>query len=111
MFRSQTVLDQIVDDIACMLDVPRRNLHVVATSKGCVVGDLKFTDADGSIVNSEQDISVTIANSWNYCHAYCSRSLILLLIFKHKNQVNVLKFVSSMVEQDCSWFLNPMMQV
>uniref|UniRef100_H2ZJI6 DNA topoisomerase (ATP-hydrolyzing) n=1 Tax=Ciona savignyi TaxID=51511 RepID=H2ZJI6_CIOSA len=51
LFSSQTVVDQIVDDISCMLNVPRRWLNVVATSKGLVAGNLSFLDPDGQLVD------------------------------------------------------------
>ncbi|XP_041358790.1 meiotic recombination protein SPO11-like isoform X2 [Gigantopelta aegis] len=47
LFGSQSVLDSAVDNLACMLEVPRWELHVLATSKGCVAGDLQFYDAEG----------------------------------------------------------------
>uniref|UniRef100_A0A7N6FKS4 DNA topoisomerase (ATP-hydrolyzing) n=1 Tax=Anabas testudineus TaxID=64144 RepID=A0A7N6FKS4_ANATE len=40
LFGSQTAVDNIVDDISCMLKIPRRSLHVLATSKGLISGDL-----------------------------------------------------------------------
>ncbi|XP_019629274.1 PREDICTED: meiotic recombination protein SPO11-like [Branchiostoma belcheri] len=51
LFGSQRVLDTIVDDIACMLNVPRHSLHILATSKGCVAGDLTLVDSDGSFLD------------------------------------------------------------
>ena len=60
LFRNQLMLDLIVDDIACMLEVPRRMLNVVATSKGCLVGDLTFTEADGNAINCRQAATVII---------------------------------------------------
>ncbi|XP_072044802.1 meiotic recombination protein SPO11-like [Amphiura filiformis] len=51
LFGSQAVLDDIVDNIACMLQVPRWRLHVLATSKGCIAGDLQFTEVDGNHVD------------------------------------------------------------
>jgi len=41
-----------------MLDVPRRMLNVVATSKGCVVGDLKFKNVDGSVIKCNTDATI-----------------------------------------------------
>ncbi|XP_069740853.1 meiotic recombination protein SPO11 isoform X2 [Narcine bancroftii] len=51
LFGSQAVLDGIIDDVCCMLKVPRRSLHVLSTSKGCIAGDLCYTEEDGSRVN------------------------------------------------------------
>ncbi|XP_066528638.1 meiotic recombination protein SPO11 isoform X1 [Hoplias malabaricus] len=50
LFGTQMNLDLIVDDISCMLKVPRRDLHVLATSKGFISGDLCYLEADGTRV-------------------------------------------------------------
>ncbi|KAK7504043.1 hypothetical protein BaRGS_00004775 [Batillaria attramentaria] len=47
LFGSQTVIDNVVDNVACMLEVPRWKLHVLATCKGLVAGDLQFYDGQG----------------------------------------------------------------
>ncbi|XP_043532915.1 meiotic recombination protein SPO11 isoform X1 [Chiloscyllium plagiosum] len=51
LFGSQMILDGIINDISCMLKVPRRSLHVLSTSKGCIAGDLCYTEEDGNRVN------------------------------------------------------------
>ncbi|XP_072305056.1 meiotic recombination protein SPO11 isoform X2 [Eucyclogobius newberryi] len=51
LFRSQDRVDHIVDDISCWLKVPRRSLHVLATSKGLITGDLCYLEEDGSRVD------------------------------------------------------------
>ncbi|XP_030839171.1 meiotic recombination protein SPO11-like [Strongylocentrotus purpuratus] len=50
-FGSQSIVDDIIDNLCCLLQVPRRCLHVLATSKGLVYGDLCFTDASGSYID------------------------------------------------------------
>lgn len=57
LFKSQAVVDGIVDNLSCMLKIPRWNLHVLATSKGCVAGELKYLEADGNFVDCS--LSVT----------------------------------------------------
>lgn len=37
LFGSQTSVDGIVDDISCLLKVPRRALHVVGVSLGLLI--------------------------------------------------------------------------
>ncbi|KAK2162111.1 hypothetical protein NP493_1542g00026 [Ridgeia piscesae] len=54
LFGSQAYVDGIVDNISCMLHVPRWHLRVMATSKGCIAGDLQFRDADASYVDCSQ---------------------------------------------------------
>ncbi|KAM6977615.1 meiotic recombination protein SPO11 [Aplochiton taeniatus] len=51
LFGSQRAVDFIVDDISCMLKVPRRTLHVLATSKGLISGDLRYLEQDGTRVD------------------------------------------------------------
>uniref|UniRef100_A0A8C7VAY5 DNA topoisomerase (ATP-hydrolyzing) n=1 Tax=Oncorhynchus mykiss TaxID=8022 RepID=A0A8C7VAY5_ONCMY len=51
LFGSQRTVDSIVDDISCMLKVPRRRLHVLATSKGFISGDLCYLEEDSTKVD------------------------------------------------------------
>ncbi|NXO38482.1 SPO11 protein, partial [Locustella ochotensis] len=51
LFGSQSVVDQIINDISCMLKIPRRSLHVLSTTKGFVAGSLSYTEEDGTKVN------------------------------------------------------------
>ncbi|XP_031421377.1 meiotic recombination protein SPO11 [Clupea harengus] len=66
LFRSQRTLNAIVDDISCMLRVPRRNLHVLATSKGFVSGDLSYLEEDGTKVDCSST-STAVPVSSNVC--------------------------------------------
>ncbi|XP_052258155.1 meiotic recombination protein SPO11-like isoform X2 [Dreissena polymorpha] len=61
VFGNQHTLDSLVNNIACMLGVPRWHLHVLASSKGCIAGDLMFEDADNNYIdcrNSQMGIQV-----------------------------------------------------
>ncbi|XP_067383594.1 meiotic recombination protein SPO11 isoform X2 [Channa argus] len=51
LFGSQNTVDVIVDDISCMLKISRRSLHVLATSKGLISGDLRYIEEDGTRIN------------------------------------------------------------
>ncbi|EHB00742.1 Meiotic recombination protein SPO11 [Heterocephalus glaber] len=51
LFGNQSVVDNIIDDISCMLKVPRRSLHILSTSKGLIAGSLRFTEEDGTRVS------------------------------------------------------------
>ncbi|KAH7956822.1 meiotic recombination protein SPO11 [Rhipicephalus sanguineus] len=51
LFGSQAIVDSIVEDIACMLQVPRRCLNIVATSKGVFAGHIRFRDPSGNLVD------------------------------------------------------------
>ncbi|XP_042197757.1 meiotic recombination protein SPO11 isoform X1 [Callorhinchus milii] len=51
VFGSQSVLDAIINDISCLLKVPRRYLHILSTARGYIAGDLYYTEEDGTRVN------------------------------------------------------------
>uniref|UniRef100_A0A8C5TX66 DNA topoisomerase (ATP-hydrolyzing) n=1 Tax=Malurus cyaneus samueli TaxID=2593467 RepID=A0A8C5TX66_9PASS len=51
LFGSQSIVDQIINDISCMLKIPRRSLHILSTTKGFVAGNLSYTEEDGTKVN------------------------------------------------------------
>lgn len=51
LWGSQSVLDGLVTQLTRLLGVPRRCLHIDATSKGLVAGSLTFLDADGRLVD------------------------------------------------------------
>ncbi|XP_076103816.1 meiotic recombination protein SPO11-like isoform X1 [Mytilus galloprovincialis] len=50
-FGNQMAVDEAVDNISCMLQIPRWHLHVLGTSKGLLAGDLSFQDADGNFTS------------------------------------------------------------
>ncbi|KAE8293670.1 Meiotic recombination protein SPO11 [Larimichthys crocea] len=64
LFGSQNTVDHIVDDISCMLKVPRRSLHVLATSKGLISGDLCYMEEDGTRIDCRSN-SAAVAVSPN----------------------------------------------
>ncbi|XP_051516541.1 meiotic recombination protein SPO11 [Myxocyprinus asiaticus] len=63
LFGSQKTVDSIVDDISCMLKVPRRSLHVLATSKGFISGDLCYLEEDGTKVDCSSSTTATPVSS------------------------------------------------
>ncbi|XP_075701713.1 meiotic recombination protein SPO11 [Rhinoderma darwinii] len=63
LYGSQTTVDRIVTDISCMLKVPRRSLHVLSTSKGCVAGDLLYIEQDGTKVDCSWNTSGVLVPS------------------------------------------------
>ncbi|KAM5135860.1 meiotic recombination protein SPO11 [Mantella aurantiaca] len=50
LYGSQRTVDSIITEISCMLKIPRWSLHVLSTPKGCVAGDLMFTEENGTRV-------------------------------------------------------------
>uniref|UniRef100_A0A8D3BHG1 DNA topoisomerase (ATP-hydrolyzing) n=1 Tax=Scophthalmus maximus TaxID=52904 RepID=A0A8D3BHG1_SCOMX len=87
LFGSQTTVDGIVDDISCMLKAPRRSLHVLATSKGLIAGDLRYMEEDNTRIDCRSS-SVAVAVSSN--------------ISGIKNIVSAAKFVL-IVEKDATF--------
>uniref|UniRef100_A0A8C8G2T0 DNA topoisomerase (ATP-hydrolyzing) n=1 Tax=Oncorhynchus tshawytscha TaxID=74940 RepID=A0A8C8G2T0_ONCTS len=63
LFGSQRTVDSIVDDISCMLKVPRRRLHVLATSKGFISGDLCYLEEDSTKVDCHSNSTVNPTNT------------------------------------------------
>ncbi|XP_036042356.1 meiotic recombination protein SPO11 isoform X3 [Onychomys torridus] len=63
LFGNQAVVDNIIDDISCMLKVPRRSLHVLSTSKGLIAGNLRYVEEDGTRVQCTCNATATAVPS------------------------------------------------
>ncbi|CAO2577483.1 Meiotic recombination protein SPO11 [Lemmus lemmus] len=63
LFGNQAAVDKIIDDISCMLKVPRRSLHVLSTSKGLIAGNLRYTEEDGTRVQCPCSATATAVPS------------------------------------------------
>ncbi|CAG6021659.1 unnamed protein product [Menidia menidia] len=63
LFGSQRTVDIIVDDISCMLKIPRRSLHVLATSKGLISGDLCYLEEDGTRIDCRSSSAAVSVSS------------------------------------------------
>uniref|UniRef100_A0A3Q4I5X2 DNA topoisomerase (ATP-hydrolyzing) n=1 Tax=Neolamprologus brichardi TaxID=32507 RepID=A0A3Q4I5X2_NEOBR len=87
LFGSQKAVDSIVDDISCMLKVPRRSLHVLATSKGLISGDLCYMEEDGTRID---------------CHSSSTAVSVSSNISGIKNIVSSAKFVL-IIEKDATF--------
>ncbi|XP_052037548.1 meiotic recombination protein SPO11 isoform X3 [Apodemus sylvaticus] len=59
LFGNQAAVDSIIDDISCMLKVPRRSLHVLSTSKGLIAGNLRYMEEDGTRVQCADSATAT----------------------------------------------------
>uniref|UniRef100_A0AAY4CXD6 DNA topoisomerase (ATP-hydrolyzing) n=1 Tax=Denticeps clupeoides TaxID=299321 RepID=A0AAY4CXD6_9TELE len=81
LFGSQKTVDSIVDDISCMLKVPRRSLHVLATSKGLISGDLCYLEEDGTRVDcSSSSLAVPVSsNVGNITNIVSSAKFVLIV--------------------------------
>ncbi|KAL4655257.1 meiotic recombination protein SPO11 [Arapaima gigas] len=82
LFTSQRTVDSVVDDISCMLKVPRRSLHVLATSKGLISGDLCYQEEDGTKVNCSSNtfrFFLAISSSLTFLDIVSSAKFILIV--------------------------------
>uniref|UniRef100_A0A671L758 DNA topoisomerase (ATP-hydrolyzing) n=1 Tax=Sinocyclocheilus anshuiensis TaxID=1608454 RepID=A0A671L758_9TELE len=83
LFGSQKTLDSILDDISCMLKVPRRSLHVFATSKGLISGDLCYLEEDGTKVDcSSSSTAVPVSSNVNGIRNIVSAAKFILIVEK-----------------------------
>ncbi|KAM5305143.1 meiotic recombination protein SPO11 isoform 3-T3 [Glossophaga mutica] len=69
LFGNQTTVDNIINDISCMLKVPRRCLHILSTSKGLIAGNLRYMEEDGTKVHCSCATAVAVPSNiqgiWN----------------------------------------------
>lgn len=49
LFKDQSESDGVLDDVACMAGCTRTSLHIVASDKGLVVGNVQYTEAGDEI--------------------------------------------------------------
>uniref|UniRef100_A0A8C2HQT6 DNA topoisomerase (ATP-hydrolyzing) n=1 Tax=Cyprinus carpio TaxID=7962 RepID=A0A8C2HQT6_CYPCA len=83
LFGSQKTLDSILDDISCMLKVPRRSLHVFATSKGFISGDLCYLEEDGTKVDcNSSSTAVPVSSNVNGIRNIVSAAKFILIVEK-----------------------------
>ncbi|XP_053309955.1 meiotic recombination protein SPO11 [Spea bombifrons] len=83
LYGSQRVVDSIISDISCMLRVPRWSLHILSTSKGCLAGDLLFTEEDGTRVDcSGSSTGVLVPANIEGITDMSSRAKFILIIEK-----------------------------
>ncbi|XP_064599336.1 LOW QUALITY PROTEIN: meiotic recombination protein SPO11-like [Liolophura sinensis] len=82
LFNSQSVVDNIVANISCMLAIPRWELHVLATSKGCVAGDLRFQDTDGNYFDCAATAGLLIPSHVNGIRNLDSQAKFILIVEK-----------------------------
>ncbi|XP_023154992.2 meiotic recombination protein SPO11 [Amphiprion ocellaris] len=87
LFGSQRTVDTIVDDISCLLKIPRRSLHVLATSKGLISGHLCYLEEDGTRIN---------------CHSSSAAVAVSSNIVGIRNIVSSAKFIM-IVEKDATF--------
>ncbi|KAK5615885.1 endodeoxyribonuclease [Crenichthys baileyi] len=87
LFGSQRTVDSIIDDISCMLKIPRRSLHVLATSKGLISGDLCYLEEDGTRID---------------CHSNSAAVSVSPNIAGIRNIVSSAKFIM-IVEKDATF--------
>ncbi|KAK9953956.1 hypothetical protein ABG768_016068 [Culter alburnus] len=83
LFGTQRTLDSIVDDVSCLLKVPRRSLHVLATSKGFISGDLCYLEEDGTKVDcNSSSTAVPVSSNVNGIRNIVSSAKFVLIVEK-----------------------------
>ncbi|XP_043080374.1 meiotic recombination protein SPO11 [Puntigrus tetrazona] len=83
LFGSQRTLDSVLDDVSCMLEVPRRSLHVFATSKGLMSGDLCYLEEDGTKVDcNSSSTAVPVSSNVNGIRNIVSAAKFILIVEK-----------------------------
>uniref|UniRef100_A0A3Q2CXA6 DNA topoisomerase (ATP-hydrolyzing) n=1 Tax=Cyprinodon variegatus TaxID=28743 RepID=A0A3Q2CXA6_CYPVA len=82
LFGSQRTVDSIIDDISCMLKVPRRSLHVLATSKGLISGDLCYLEEDGTKIDCHPSSAVSVSSNIAGIKNIVSSAKFILIIEK-----------------------------
>ncbi|TNM86884.1 hypothetical protein fugu_007114 [Takifugu bimaculatus] len=82
LFGSQTSVDTIVDDISCLLKVPRRALHVLATSKGFISGDLCYMESDGTRISCSSSQAVAVSSNISGIRNIVSSAQFVLIVEK-----------------------------
>ncbi|KAK3803868.1 hypothetical protein RRG08_029460 [Elysia crispata] len=83
LYNCQASIDKIVDDVACMLQVPRWDLHILATSKGLVGGSVKFTDDEGTCFDcSYSTVGLQIPAHYKDMQNICTSANFVLVVEK-----------------------------
>ncbi|CAM9734613.1 unnamed protein product [Lampetra planeri] len=83
LFRSQTIVNNIVDNIACLLRVPRDCLHVQSTSKGCVAGNLCYIEEDGTKISCTcSSNGMLVSNNVQGMHNLTTKARFVLVVEK-----------------------------
>uniref|UniRef100_A0A3P8T883 DNA topoisomerase (ATP-hydrolyzing) n=1 Tax=Amphiprion percula TaxID=161767 RepID=A0A3P8T883_AMPPE len=79
LFGSQRTVDTIVDDISCLLKIPRRSLHVLATSKGLISGHLCYLEEDGTRINCHSILCTAYTVCLSVCDIVSSAKFIMIV--------------------------------
>uniref|UniRef100_A0A8C6UYY5 DNA topoisomerase (ATP-hydrolyzing) n=1 Tax=Neogobius melanostomus TaxID=47308 RepID=A0A8C6UYY5_9GOBI len=82
LFGSQAKVDHIVDDISCLLKVPRRSLHVLATSKGLITGDLCYLEEDGTRIDCRSSTAFPVSSNIGGIKNIVSSAKFVLIVEK-----------------------------
>ena len=80
LFRKQSVVDTIIDDIAYTFGVERGKLNVVAAAKGLVCGHLKIWFKSGDAVECWSNREVTLCyalRNLSKLIAYCDQGILI----------------------------------
>ncbi|CAM1319925.1 SPO11 (predicted) [Pycnogonum litorale] len=83
LYGNQKTVDDGIDDISCLLNIPRWRLHVLATSKGCVAGDLAFSYSNNQRISCVKTTTgVLIPNGLDNVYDIRSSAKFILVVEK-----------------------------
>ena len=81
-FKTQSVVDDAISDISCMLCVPRHALHVLSSSKGFVGGALTFKDFEANTICCDNGEGVQIPCHIDGLYDFESNAKYILIVEK-----------------------------
>ena len=81
--KSQRVVDEIIDDLACSLRASRPQLHIVSSTRGLVFGHLQFLNTNGVHTDClSSPNGINIPNDTERINKMESKALFVLIIEK-----------------------------
>lgn len=81
--KSQRVVDEIIDDLACSLRASRAKLHIVSSTRGLVFGHLRFQNTNGVETDClSSPNGINIPNDTSKLSRFRSKALFVLIIEK-----------------------------
>ncbi|XP_019604125.1 meiotic recombination protein SPO11 isoform X2 [Rhinolophus sinicus] len=82
LFGNQAIVDNIINDVSCMLKVPRRCLHILSTSKGLIAGNLRYIEEGGTKVSCSCATAVAVPSNIQGIRNLITDAKFLLIVEK-----------------------------
>lgn len=97
LFGHQRKVDQAVENIACMIEVPRASLGIIACQKGYIAGPITWTDESGMTTDCSQRIQ-SIPHNIDSIRVNRSDAIAVLVIEK---EAVFMRLVQSTIVNEC----------